>query len=211
MEVLNDETQDIIRTTKQRLDAIHAFASSMKAKTDPNQVRMATTMHATLSRKFLDLMKEYNDMQTEMNAKQTKHIENQIRAVRSNASPEEIEEIMDAGEDVFKSAILSSGHEQAVEIYELAKEKNRDIHKIEQQLMELHQLFKDVYTLIEAQGHIIDSIEHNVEMSVSNMQRANVSLVKAGKSQRKSRKRMCCIGIIALIILGLILVFALKF
>jgi len=78
--------------------------------------------------------------------------------------------------------------------------KYKEILKIEESIKELHQLFLEVAVLVEAQGEMIDHIEHNVNQSVAYTKEAVKALQSANKNAKKSRKLMCCLIALCLII-----------
>lgn len=203
---LMSTTGVLIKQNKNRLQQMDSEIKKLDQNKDPNKFRMRSSMHGTLTRKMLDLMKEYNEAQVEFKSEVRGKAERQIKTVNPNASPEDIDQYIDSGEGgVFAQAIKQTDGSQVVAAaYESAREKHMDIRRIEAQLVELNQLFKDVQTLVDAQGEMIDSIENNVNNAHEYTKKANKQLVIANKHQRRARKKMCCImamvGIIGLCI-----------
>ena len=58
--------------------------------------------------------------------------------------------------------------------------------------------------LVNDQGGMLDDIEANISRTADNTKEANVHLVKAERSQRASRNRMCFILFIVGIILAVL-------
>jgi len=170
------------------------------------QYRIRTNMHGTLTRKFLDLMGEYQEVQTKYKNKYRERVERQYRIAKPNATQEEIDEALESGNtQVFAKQILDmERHAQAKEALLYIENRHRDIMRLEQSIQELHQLFLDMAILVEAQGELIDQIEFNVSQSVAYTKEAVKQLHSANTYQKKSRKKMCCLIIILLIVIMLL-------
>eukprot|EP00298_Acanthocystis_sp_HF-20_P010606 c18941_g1_i1.p1 GENE.c18941_g1_i1~~c18941_g1_i1.p1 ORF type:complete len:293 (-),score=85.82 c18941_g1_i1:163-1041(-) len=207
LEGLTDDATDTISKTKKTLDAMSKAIDQMKsAKANQNHIRMASTMHGTLSVKFLDLVKDYNDLQTSMRAQIRSKVQEELKIVNPAVTPEQVDEVIQGDKQVFSQAMLESGHAHAELAFRLAQEKKDDILKIEQQLEYIRALFHDLHTLIESQGEMIDSIEQNIDKTMVATTKGVQELRKATSYQKKSRKKMCCIGIIMMIILIVLVV-----
>jgi t-SNARE complex subunit (syntaxin) len=111
-------------------------------------------------------------------------------AVNPDAKPEEIDEAIESGDtQIFAKAILDKERkQQAVSALKYVENKSNDIKRLEQSILELHNLFLDMAILVEAQGELIDQIEYNVTQAVDNTKSAVENLRGANKYQRKSRK-----------------------
>jgi t-SNARE complex subunit (syntaxin) len=163
-------------------------------------------MHGTLTKKFLDLMQEYQEVQTKYKNKFRERVERQYKIVKPDATQEEIDAALESGNtEVFANQILDTKrHEMAKDALAYIENKHKDILRLEQSIQELHQLFLDMAILVEAQGELIDQIEFNVSQSVAFTRDAVTQLQKANKEQKKSRKKMCCIIVILLVVLAIL-------
>jgi len=171
------------------------------------QGRIRINMHGSLTKKFLDLMAEYQEVQTKYKNKYRERVERQYKIVKPNATQDEIDEVLESGNSgqIFAQKILDTEkHAQAKDALAYIENKHKDILKLEQSIKELHQLFLEVAILVEAQGELIDQIEYNVSKSVAYTKQAVQELQAAKKSQKKSRKMMCCMIVIGLIIVIII-------
>ncbi|KAG7665848.1 PEP12 [[Candida] subhashii] len=92
----------------------------------------------------------------------------------------------------------------------LIQEREREIHQIQQDTLEINEIFSNLSTIINEQQFQIDTIENNIFSYSSNARQASNELRQAERYQRKSGGRMLCclmilIGVLAFIILiGLI-------
>jgi syntaxin 1B/2/3 len=172
------------------------------------ETRMRINMHGTITRKFLSLMQEYEELQTKYKNKIRETVKRQMQIVNPEAKPEEIDKALDEGADashIFADQILDARHQAAKDALSYIQNKHADILRIEESIMELHRLFQDMAILVETQSEIIDQIEYNVSVTNDAIIKGNDQLRKANKYQQSSRKKMCCIIVIVLAVLGFLL------
>ncbi|CAI9560265.1 unnamed protein product [Staurois parvus] len=90
----------------------------------------------------------------------------------------------------------------------LIEERESAILQLEEDIRGINEIFKDLGMMVHEQGEMIDSIEANVESADVHVQQANQQLSRAAEYQRKSRKKICILIIVLLIVgiaLGLII------
>jgi len=169
-----------------------------------SEARIRANMHATLTRKFMDLMQEYQEVQTKYKEKYKETMERQYKIVKPDATADEVASVLEGNSDhIFSDTMLASSH--AKNAYADIQEKHKDILKLEQSIQELHQLFVDLSILVEAQGELLDSIEYSVGQSLNYTKTGVEELEKANKYAKKARKKMCCLIVIVLIIMVVML------
>jgi len=206
LERLIDETNLAATDVRNRLKEMDAENKKLEGKEKGTaQQRIRSNMHGTLTRKFLDLMAEYQEVQTKFKNKFRERVERQYRIVKPDATNEEIEEALESGNtQVFAQELLNKRHEDAKNALNYIENRHRDILRLEQSIKELHQLFLDMAILVESQGEMIDQIEYNVMQSVQYTKEGVKNLQKANKLQKSARKKMCCIiGILIVIVVVL--------
>eukprot|EP00727_Mastigamoeba_balamuthi_P007332 m51a1_g3219 Plasma Membrane Syntaxin B (324) ;mRNA; f:51611-53381 len=212
----SQEMQELISTSnnlagqvRQRLEAMkkgnQQYQFSKEAT--PTEIRIRSNMHNTLVTKFMDLMKEYNQAQTEYQRAATEKISRQCKIVKPEMTEEEVKDVVEAGNtQIFTDAIRDKDlHDAAKQALSYIENKHSDIVRLNQSIQELHQLFLDMSTLVQCQGEMIDQIEYNCSKADEFMVDAVNELRKTGKLQRGNRKKMCCILIIATIALIIII------
>jgi len=201
LERLIDETNLAATDVRNRLKEMDQENKKLDKEKGSAQQRIRTNMHGTLTRKFLDLMAEYQEVQTKFRNKFKERVERQYRIVKPDATQEEIEEALESGNtQVFESELLGKRHDEAKNALNYIENRHRDIIRLEQSIKELHQLFLEMSILVEGQGELIDQIEFNVMSSVAYIKGGVKSLQDANKYQKKSRKKLCCIVGILLIV-----------
>ncbi|XP_022254137.1 syntaxin-7-like isoform X2 [Limulus polyphemus] len=91
---------------------------------------------------------------------------------------------------------------------ELLREREQAVKKLESDIQDVNQIFKDLASLVHEQGDIIDSIEANVESSAIQVEQGTQQLAKARQHQVAARRKACYLVIILVlvaVIVGLII------
>eukprot|EP00300_Choanocystis_sp_HF-7_P030456 c39295_g1_i1.p1 GENE.c39295_g1_i1~~c39295_g1_i1.p1 ORF type:complete len:250 (-),score=52.89 c39295_g1_i1:130-879(-) len=99
---------------------------------------------------------------------------------------------------------FSISHAQSFTEEQYAQERTQQLMSVEQDLTELNALVKEVNTLVHHDQVRFDTIEDNVTKTHDTVTTGNQQLQKALQHQKASRKRICCI-LILLLIIGVIL------
>lgn len=173
-----------------------------------NEMRIRENLVNTLKRKLADTVKLYQSRQQEYKEATKEKVSRQIRIMKQDATEEEVEEIMRSpggAEEVFRTAILKSAADPVREAYEAAQNKYNDVVRLEQSVMELHQMFVDFALLTEQQGELLDQIEYQVQAAKEFVETGNEDLGKAIEYQKSIRKKQCCIIVTVIIIIVVIL------
>eukprot|EP00033_Pygsuia_biforma_P000764 GCRY01000892.1.p1 GENE.GCRY01000892.1~~GCRY01000892.1.p1 ORF type:complete len:342 (-),score=63.88 GCRY01000892.1:414-1352(-) len=89
----------------------------------------------------------------------------------------------------------------------LIEEREEAISRIEQDVVEINQIFRDLGELVTEQGVMLDSIEANIVSTSERTGAATGELRKASHHQKKARKKMCYLLIMALLIGGGLIIF----
>ena len=87
----------------------------------------------------------------------------------------------------------------------LITEREDGIRQIEQGISMLNEIFRDLGTMVNEQGHMIESIEGNVQNTLTSTRDASRELVQANKYQKSARNRACMLLIILAIVLTVVL------
>ncbi|XP_077995799.1 syntaxin-like isoform X3 [Glandiceps talaboti] len=151
-------------------------------------IRIRKTQHSTLSRKFVEVMSEYNTTQTEYRERCKGRIQRQLEITGKQTTNEELEDMLESGNPaIFTSGIIMDT-QQAKQALGDIEARHNDIIKLESSIRELHDMFMDMAMLVEQQGEMIDRIEYNVEQSVDYVETAKMDTKKAVKYQSKARR-----------------------
>lgn len=96
-----------------------------KTTANSNELRIRENLINTLSRKFVEVVKEYQQKQQSYKDDVKKKVARQVRIVKEDATDAEIDEVMHSGgtEKMFQSAILKTAADPIREAYEKAQDK----------------------------------------------------------------------------------------
>ncbi|XP_048838454.1 syntaxin-1A [Brienomyrus brachyistius] len=167
-------------------------------------LRIRKTQHSTLSRKFVEVMTEYNATQSDYRERCKGRIQRQLEITGRNTTNDELESMLESDNPaIFTSGIIMDSNitQQAMSEIET---RHTEIIKLENSIRELHDMFMDMAMLVESQGEMIDRIEYNVEHSVDYVERAVSDTKKAVKYQSKARRKKIMI-IICCVVLGIVI------
>ncbi|KAI0534699.1 SSO2 protein [Xylaria digitata] len=151
-----------------------------------------------------DAIRAYQQVESSFRKKTEEQMARQYRIVRPDATEEEIRAAVEdqTGGQVFQQALMQSNRRgQAQAVLNAVQDRHAQLQKIEQQMMELAQLFQDMDTLVMQQDVAVANIEQKAEDVVENLDRGNVEIGTAVNTARATRKKKwICLAIVVLII-----------
>lgn len=175
--------------------------------------RQRQSVTVSLRKKLKELMGSFQDLRGRMHEHHKEVVQRRYYTVNgAELDDDAAAEMIESGEseEIFKKAVLEQGRAHVMETVEEIKERHAAIQDLERSLLELHQIFVDMATLVDSQGEMLDNIEAQVGKSVEYVKSGTESLKDAKMYQKQSRKYMCCAIMMLLIILTIILVSVLK-
>jgi syntaxin 1A len=210
---LEDLMADIKKTANKVRAKLKVIEQNIEQEEQTNKssadLRIRKTQHSTLSRKFVEVMTEYNRTQTDYRERCKGRIQRQLEITGRQTTNEELEEMLEQGNPaVFTQGIIMET-QQARQTLADIEARHADIIKLENSIKELHDMFMDMAMLVENQGEMIDRIEYHVEHAVDYVQTATQDTKKALKYQSKARRKKILI-IICLIVAIIILIIILA-
>ncbi|KAK5575991.1 hypothetical protein RB653_007127 [Dictyostelium firmibasis] len=213
-----DDIQLILEVTNSSFSELKRKLDTMKLNNEkystsklstPTEVRIRSNMLTTLTQKFIEMMREYQEIQNNYKNKYKEKIERQYKIVKPDATQQEINEAIQSGDSkkIFEETILYTHlHTQAKNALDYITDRHNDILKLEQSIRELHQLFLDMAVLVETQGELLNVIEANIGSAVLDTREGTDNLREANKLHKKSRKKMYILLVIVSIVLVVVLV-----
>ncbi|XP_076392992.1 syntaxin 1A isoform X2 [Megachile rotundata] len=210
---LEDLMSDIKKTANKVRAKLKVIEQNIEQEEHTNKssadLRIRKTQHSTLSRKFVEVMTEYNRTQTDYRERCKGRIQRQLEITGRTTTNEELEEMLEQGNPaVFTQGIIMET-QQAKQTLADIEARHADIIKLENSIRELHDMFMDMAMLVENQGEMIDRIEYHVEHAVDYVQTATQDTKKALKYQSKARRKMIfiiiCVLILAVILISIII------
>lgn len=89
-------------------------------------------------------------------------------------------------------------------------DRSEEIKKLEQDMLDINSMFRDVAEMIQEQGIMVDTIEANTIEAAKNTEEGVKQIEKAQEYQKKSRRKMCILlstAVVILIAVFLVLLF----
>jgi len=194
---LEDLMADIKKTANKVRAKLKVIEQSIEQEETVNKasadLRIRKTQHSTLSRKFVEVMTEYNRTQTDYRERCKGRIQRQLEIQGRTTTNEELENMLEQGNpSVFTQGIMMDTAAAKQTLADI-EARHADIIKLETSIKELHDMFMDMAMLVESQGEMIDRIEYHVEHAVDYVQTATQDTKKALKYQSKARRTKCII------------------
>ncbi|XP_062535104.1 syntaxin-1A isoform X2 [Armigeres subalbatus] len=208
---LEDLMADIKKTANRVRGKLKGIEQNIEQEEQTNKsnadLRIRKTQHSALSRKFVEVMTEYNRTQTDYRERCKGRIQRQLEITGRATTNEELEEMLEQGNSaVFTQGIIMET-QQAKQTLADIEARHADIIKLENSIRELHDMFMDMAMLVESQGEMIDRIEYHVEHAMDYVQTATQDTKKALKYQSKARRKAVLIAICVAITLIILIVF----
>lgn len=213
-----EKTSDAVRKRLRRIAGENKiFAAEFPNKTGELRVRVNT--HQGLTRRFMDAMQLFEESQEKHRDNVKSALERQLRLMNPQATEDDIREALRNGTTdaiVDDSPTLAQlPAEEQIRLrrgLEDLRSRNNDIKKLEESIIQLHQLFMDMQILVEAQGELLNDIEYNIEDTKGKTETGYQELVQARAHQKSAnKKKLCIIILIIIIILAITIPLLVKF
>ncbi|XP_028560010.2 syntaxin-1B isoform X1 [Podarcis muralis] len=193
---LEDLTADIKKTANKVRSKLKAIEQGIEQEEVQNRssadLRIRKTQHSTLSRKFVEVMTEYNTTQSKYRDRCKDRIQRQLEITGRTTTNEELEDMLESGKLAIFTDDIKMDSQMTKQALNEIETRHNEIIKLETSIRELHDMFVDMAMLVESQGEMIDRIEYNVEHSVDYVERAVSDTKKAVKYQSKARRPSSC-------------------
>jgi syntaxin 1B/2/3 len=193
LDALSSETMALYRELTDRVRQVKSSPDSRQPKNAPQVGR--------IDRRLKNAIQSYQQVESAFRKKTQDQMARQYRIVRPDADESEVraavEDVTGAGNQVFQQAMMQSSRQgQARAVLNAVQDRHAALQRIEQQMIELAQLFQDMDTLVIQQEVQITNIEQKGEEVVENLDKGNEEIAVAVTTARKTRKKKwICLGI----------------
>ncbi|XP_006147403.1 syntaxin-2 isoform X1 [Tupaia chinensis] len=197
---IKEELEDLNKEIKKAANKIRAKLKAIEQSCDQEErggrtsvnLRIRRTQHSVLSRKFVEVITEYNEAQTLFRERSKGRIQRQLEITGRMTTNEELEEMLESGRpSVFISDIISDSQVTRQALSEI-EARHRDILTLEDSIRELHELLTDMAVFVETQGEMVNNIEKNVMNAADYVEHAKEETKKAVKYHSKARRQQRC-------------------
>ncbi|XP_030631782.1 syntaxin-2 [Chanos chanos] len=211
-----EELEQLTVEIKKNANTVRTKLKSMQQSLPPDDnasrgsvdVRIQRTQYTVLSRKFVDVMTQYNETQVSFREKCKGRIQRQLEITGRVTTNEELEDMLESGNPaIFTSDIISDSQITRQALNEI-ESRHKDIIRLESSIKELHEMFVDMAILVETQGEMINNIEKNVTNAVEYVGHAKEETKKAVRYQKKARRKVVYLAIcvaVCVILLAIII------
>jgi len=196
LEALVSETMQQYTSLTDRLRRIKGKPDAKSSKNGPHVERVDFRLR--------QVMNQLQVLESQFRNRMREQMERQFRIVRPEASDDEVRAaVEDTSGQIFSQALMQSdrrGQSQAV--LRRVEDRNRELAKIERDMLRLAQLFQDLETMVVQQDEAVAQIEQKGDEIVDNLGKGNEQVVAAVNTARKTRKKKwICLGIVGRLIL----------
>uniref|UniRef100_A0AAQ5X5L4 Syntaxin-1A n=1 Tax=Amphiprion ocellaris TaxID=80972 RepID=A0AAQ5X5L4_AMPOC len=162
------ELEDLMADIKKLANKVRSKLKSIQQTIEQEEgqnrssadLRIRKTQHSTLSRKFVEVMSEYNTTQSDYRERCKGRIQRQLEITGRNTTNDELESMLESDNPaIFTSGIIMDNiTQQAMNEIET---RHNEIIKLENSIRELHDMFMDMAMLVESQVKtLILSLSH---------------------------------------------------
>ncbi|KJZ77500.1 hypothetical protein HIM_03224 [Hirsutella minnesotensis 3608] len=202
LDALSAETMALYRSLTERIRTIKSNPDSQTPKNNPQVNRV--------DRRLKSAIQQYQQVESQFRKRTQDQMARQYRIVRPDASEDEVRAAVEdtSGGQVFSQALMQSDRQgRARAALSAVQDRHAALVKIEQQMVELAQLFQDMDTLVIQQEAAVMQIEQKGEEVVDNLDKGNEEIGVAVNTARKTRKKKwICLGISVLIIIIIVVI-----
>ncbi|KAI6377524.1 hypothetical protein MCOR25_002507 [Pyricularia grisea] len=209
LDSLSSETMAMYRALTDRVRKVKSSPEASQARNTAQVNRVDRRLKAAIN--------QYQQIESGFRQKSRDQLERQYRYVRPDADDREVrdavEDAANGGGQIFQQALMQSDRRgQARAVLNAVQDRHEQMKKIEQQMIELSQLFQDMDTLIVQQEVQVAQIEQKGEEIVENLDKGNEEIVVAVETAKKTRKKKwICLGICITIVVVIAAIIAIYF
>jgi len=177
------ELEDAMNNIKKRANVVRTKLKATEKQNEDDEaqgkhsaaeMRMRKTQQQTCSRKFIELMTDYNKIQNDYREASKQKIGRQMELAGQGVTDEELENMLEAGEgaQLMGHVKIEGNEEQLRQTINDIQNRHEMFLNLEKSITELHDMFIDIAQLIENQGEMVNRIDAHVESAVEYTTRA---------------------------------------
>ncbi|KAJ2403677.1 hypothetical protein H4218_005612 [Coemansia sp. IMI 209128] len=201
-----EATRDLVKTTSTELKALSEYQHSNTGQ----QRRARRLEQQKLSGDFQKVLEQFQNIQrisAEVSREFVDRAKHALHPQDDDDDDGESRPLLQQSRQVLELGVLDND----VEYNEaLINERELEINDIEQGIVELNEIFRDLGTIVTEQQSLLDNIETNVQSVTVNVRGASEQLSSASEYQRRSNKTKFCLILFIIIFVLVILLIALS-
>ncbi|KAL6912271.1 hypothetical protein ACP4OV_001076 [Aristida adscensionis] len=206
---LQKTSHNILQLAKDAKDKLKRAAEADRSVDTSADKRVADMK---LAKDFAATMEEFRKLQNLAIQRETAYKPVVPQNAQTNYAPDD--RSSDSGKMPEQRALLAESKRQEVLqldneiVYNEAiiEEREHAIQEIQEQIGEVHEMFKDLATLVHTQGVIIEEIDTNIENSAATTKEAKTEVAKASKTQKSNSSLICLLMVIFGVVLLVVII-----
>ncbi|XP_011405383.2 PREDICTED: syntaxin-1A-like isoform X2 [Amphimedon queenslandica] len=171
------------------------------------EYRIRRAQYSSISRKFQDVMIDYNKEEEAYRERNKQMIQRQVQITSGKpVSDEKLEQMLEEDNtQIFAQSIIGDieGKRRMLSEVEV---RHMEIKRLEENIRELHDMFYDLGQLVYEQGDMINNIEYNIEHAAAYVEKGQQNIRAARDYKRKNNRVKCYICCIVTTIIVVILI-----
>lgn len=201
LDTLIQHTTDTAKDVKHSLDRIkQEDAKFLKANRDSAKGQIRLNLYQTHVRQFHHIMNEYSSVSHQFQQSIQDRTRRQIKYIDPQLPDNLVQEIVQSGQ---AQDVILSGLTQ--DVVQDIQERHNDILRLEREILEVHELFRDLATLVDLQQESLDIIENRIAKAKDYTEQAAEELEVAVTHQTAARKKSCCLFLILVAVVVVII------
>lgn len=176
------------------------------------EVRLQRNHVHQLTNNFTQIAQRFQQLNTDIKRKFAEQVARQYEIAGVEMDKDEIDRVCQENPGALQENlfVLRGGHQtqEIVSTYNMIAERQRDVMEIERSANEVLDLFVQFSVIVQDQGRIIDNIESNLATAKDYVEKGREYLEKAKESQKKGRKWLWMLVLLALVVLVAVVVLA---
>ena len=171
-----------------------------------NETRMRRNIHAALIRRFTDQLKRFQELQDALVTENKQRATRNILLCAPSLSERHAASLADRGisAHLVMAQKLQSNDPALVENLHKVSSELQDAKNLESAMSGLRQMFVELAAQIDAQGQMLDSIEHGVINTKNFASKSKYAISRASFKQRRGLRRSLICTMICLLVLIMI-------
>lgn len=205
---IKKKLRDLVDFNNSELNKVRKITEEMAQELENPQtmdnfdIRVKTTMHATIIRQFQEAVVESENAQNEFTEFSRMKITGQLKMVNEDIDEETIENCIEnpkLAEEIMQKEIIG-GHTDVIHLVHKIEDRLEDIKMLEQNITLMHKMFLDLATVVESQGEILNSIESHVDAAQDHINQGIKAIQEAEVQLKSARWKRCCVLLCILVV-----------
>lgn len=200
----NTQYQNEVNTSLQTTYNEFIEGLSNDANIIEQEKRICRNLHSSGVKHFQELMSEFQALESDLKSTNEAMILRSAEiALSRKLTPEEQMNIIQKPEivqDMIQAKLGGQAHSKLVDAVRDLEDRHAEIKKLEQSIIQVHNLINELAALVRLQGEMIDNICDNIASAKSDTLQAEQDIFKSKENMKAARKKKCLILVIVVVI-----------